>query len=100
MVQPSPKDMARFMRFVSPEPNSGCWLFDGPATPRGYGQFSMGRKRRVYAHRFAAEFLGGSVVKREARVRHRCDVPSCVNPDHLVVGTQQENIADMVLSRT
>jgi hypothetical protein len=88
-------DVNRFMRFVSPEPNSGCWLFDGPTTPRGYGQFSIGR-RHVYAHRFSACALGHRKVPPGSIVRHKCDVTCCVNPDHLVVGTQQENIADMV----
>lgn len=77
---------------VVPEPNSGCWLWDGTADKHGYGYFSYGG-RRVFAHRaaFASRFR---VLDSHEHVCHRCDVPACVNPDHLFLGDQRANMAD------
>ncbi len=82
----------RFWRHVSPEPNSGCWLWDGPCDDFGYGRFRVGRaKKRV--HRIAYEMLVGEVPDGLI-LRHRCDVPCCVNPAHLLTGTVADNNRD------
>lgn len=61
---------------------------------KGYGVFSLNKRERVLAHRFAYSMVNGE-IPRGMVVMHTCDNPSCVNIDHLRLGTQLENIADM-----
>lgn len=82
----------RFWRYVHPEPNSGCWLWDGPADDFGYARFRVG-ERKKRGHVWAYERFVGA-VPAGLIVRHRCDVPCCVNPDHLKPGTHQDNVDD------
>lgn len=90
--------LERFQRFVSPEPNSGCWLWLGSRTRKGYGaRFSFGRKvdGGEEPHRLAWRLHVGAIPPG-AHVLHRCDVPACVNPAHLFLGNHAQNMQDKV----
>lgn len=76
-----------------PEPNSGCTLWMGWDNGWGHG-ILYHQGRRMYAHR-AAMVCAGIILKDGDCVCHRCDVPSCINPNHLFVGSQADNLRDM-----
>jgi hypothetical protein len=77
-----------------PEPNSGCWLWLGPYTTRGYGVLYAGRRlHRMYAHRKMLS-IACPDANPELHACHRCDVPCCINPDHLFWGTAADNLRD------
>ena|SRR5215204_2653891 len=82
---------------ISPEPNSGCWLWCGLTKPNGYGRGRSG-SRDEYMHRWSYQRFVGPVPEQKF-VLHRCDVKCCVNPDHLFVGTHIDNVQDAVSKR-
>lgn len=83
-------DVARFMSKVEKMPD-GCWIWRDTLGARGYGVFHLQRKS-WRAHRVSYLMYHGSPGL--LYVCHKCDVPSCVNPDHLFLGTQKDNLQD------
>jgi hypothetical protein len=74
--------------------SDGCWLYNGCKTRFGYGKFAI-TGGWVLAHRISWLLSFGNIPE-DSCVLHRCDNPGCVNPDHLFLGTQLDNIYDMV----
>jgi hypothetical protein len=70
------------------DPDTGCHVWTGGRASKGYGQLRIG------VHRLAWELANGPIPEG-MQVLHRCDNPRCCNPDHLMLGTQAENMADM-----
>lgn len=75
---------------------SGCWIWVERVNPDGYGQYHSDTTQSRMAHRFSYERVHGRVPEGLC-VCHRCDVPCCVNPAHLFVGTHADNRRDSVL---
>lgn len=76
-----------------PEPNSGCWIWLMSADKLGYGWSSL-KKKTLYAHRHSWLIYRG-VIPDKQFVLHKCDNPYCINPDHLFLGIQKDNMRDM-----
>lgn len=86
----------RFWSKVPNRPIVGCWEWAASIRPQGYGQFRLSRRiAPQYAHRISYELAFGPIPDGML-VRHRCDNPLCVRPDHLEVGTQSDNMMDAV----
>src|SRR5262245_9587813 len=83
---------ARLWKSYEPEPNSACWLWSLTLNRDGYGLVNTLRKTRQ-AHRVAYELAIGP-IPRGMCVLHHCDVPPCINPAHLFLGTNGVNMAD------
>lgn len=83
-------DVDRFFEFV--EKSSGCWIWKGAKSSTGYGTFSINGKTER-AHRISA-FINGLRVPAGMCVCHKCDVRECVNPEHLFIASQKDNVAD------
>lgn len=75
---------------IEPEPMSGCWLWTGAATARGYGMFCLNGKS-MHAHR-AVYLVERGPIADGLVLDHLCRNHSCVNPDHLEPVTQAINV--------
>ena len=80
-------------------PKKACWLWTGAINWCGYGyigkRFRRGKHKNQSAHRVVFEMYKGKIPRGKV-VRHTCDNPACVNPNHLLVGTTQDNKNDSV----
>jgi DNA-binding CsgD family transcriptional regulator len=82
----------RFWSQVDKSTSSSCWIWTGYRNNKGYGRIGH-LLEKVYVHRLSYELHYGSIPKR-LNVCHRCDVPACVNPQHLFLVTQMDNMRD------
>jgi hypothetical protein len=76
----------------------GCWIWTGQLDPDGYGRVWVSKypARVVLAHRLSYRLAYGPIPDA-MMVCHHCDVPRCVRPDHLFVGTALDNAQDAVM---
>jgi len=77
-----------------PEPNSGCWIWLGAANKRWHG--SLGYQGKIIGSHRASWLVHRGKIPDGFFVCHRCDVPLCINPDHLFLGQAVDNVRDML----
>ena len=92
MADPTIEDRMRFGKKVQVDLETGCHLWVGGKTPGGYGIFNWNGKR-VLAHRVAWQWVWGPIPAGKL-ICHTCDVPECVNVNHLFSCTHKENMQD------
>jgi hypothetical protein len=93
----SKRGLSAYERFISltlNNPNNNCIEWIGAKQLKGYGRFNPNGKA-MGAHRFSYEHYIGS-IPFGMHILHRCDNPSCVNHEHLFLGTNLENVRDMM----
>lgn len=76
---------------------TGCWNFNGAKDRKGYGKLGA-MNRQWYAHRFSW-FLQNGEIPEHGVILHLCHNASCVNPDHLQLGSSTDNLLDEMARR-
>ena len=89
---------ARFWDKVIPEPNSGCWLWTAYCDERGYAKFQVESRKSTRGHRLTV--LAEGRLIGALQIDHRCRTHCCVNPQHLDVVTQAENMKRRAIANT
>ena len=88
-------DLQLYIRQRSiPVTESGCWLWEQGCERAGYGEVGIRQSPERTAHRLSWLAFKGP-IPQGLGVLHSCDVTGCVNPDHLFLGTQNDNMKDM-----
>lgn len=83
----------RFLDYYKPGAADACWPWAGTVDANGYGVIADDNRRQLRAHRIAYERVNGA-VSESRYVCHSCDNPSCVNPNHLWLGSAADNNED------
>lgn len=93
VVDPEIPVSVRIKAYSKPNPETGCWEWQRYRKPSGYGTIAFEGKPYYHAHRASyAEFVGP--IPDGMWVLHKCDNRPCVNPDHLFLGSMQDNVDD------
>lgn len=91
-----PSMQERFWSKVDKTAINGCWIWTAHIDEWGYGRFAMPpRGQQKLVHRLSWTFTNGDIPSK-LLVLHKCDTPACVNPSHLRLGTNADNMRDMV----
>ncbi len=88
----------RFWNKVDTRDKEECWNWQGAIQAiqsKGYGSVGISKGKTALTHRVAYEISTGEIPKGKM-VLHKCDNRGCVNPNHLYLGTHQDNMKDMV----
>lgn len=92
-------DLNRFYKYVDLPNNKGCLNWLGALDSKGYSRFKFKLSKNNYAslsgHRVIYEHYHGPILNNLI-IRHCCDNPKCVNINHLLIGTHQDNMDDKV----
>lgn len=86
--------LTRFWSKVSIGSQDECWLWIGSTNSDGYGIFWLNSTDKIRAHRFSFQLANKNCELHGLLVCHRCDTPSCVNPNHLFLGSNLDNTRD------
>lgn len=82
------------------EKTDACWLWTGARSNDGYGSMTYrdpeGTRHHIRTHRVVWLLAGLGPIPEGGFICHRCDTPLCVRPDHLFLGTQTDNMRDMM----
>ena len=93
--RPSRMELAAVVSECTRPGENGCLLWGGGASRKGYGRFKVGG--RLYSpHRVVLENKLGRRLRRDEDTCHACDVPRCVNPEHLFAGSRLDNVRDAI----
>jgi hypothetical protein len=76
--------------------SSDCWIWNRGLDGKGYGQLWLNGKCQR-AHRVSYMLYHNVTLTPQEKLRHTCDTPRCINPNHLLIGSQQQNMADMII---
>lgn len=77
---------------------NGCWIWNNKQLSTGYGYVCL-KRRKLLAHRIIYEYYKGKIEERKV-VRHLCNNCKCINPDHLEIGSQSDNVKDAIKAGT
>lgn len=91
---PDKSPIVRLMKMVKINKKTGCWEFTG-SKAKGYSRILINGKL-IPAHRFTYEFYKKKKIPNHLFACHDCDNKSCVNPNHIFIGTQVDNLKDAI----